>query len=1169
MVCNQKILLMVALMIGLFCYSYAVAEIVVDPFGFAVSVEEEGEAEVTLELSNDDEDDVAFNIEYELIVDEDDRQAGPRRDDLGEELRRFNLPFNRTDGMVWDGDNLWACSYGDSRYCCFDEDFEVISNFQTAGQVVGMTFDAENGVFWMGQWSTRNVFLYDREGERVGTFQMPVNCNGGYANDGEFFYWISEARNYTLHKLDRDLNVVAQVPNLLGHIGHSNRVMAIEYIREHRDGQFWVTTRQPGTCVQLDVDWDAEQANVVQEFEIRNLWAHEGLTHDGENLYTGGYGGERTGFVYDDGIREFDMLVVDPEEGIIPAEDSETVDIGIITEEYEEGVYNILISIELSEPDNEDQTLIEISAVVSVGEPVSSISGSVTDAATDEPIGDAFIELDSYIIGVNTDEEGNYIHSDLPSGEYELTFSATDYLPLTDEVELGEEDIELNIALLHAECNLSTDEIISNLQPDAETEVNFSSSNDGNGPLTYITERRLPGDANAEPWEFRDDVPAGLITEDTRIHGAVFIDDNFYVSGANDGDAAIYVMNRDQELVNQYAQLGGSRYGHKDLATDGEIIYGSGERTVYGFTTGGEEVTSFDSGISPCNNLAWDSDREILWASSTTTDIAGFDRDGNQVAEIDRRNYRVYGLAYWPNDPDGYQLYIYHKVNDVGNLMVAKFDLENDRAMDVENLEHEGGGVAQGCFITNQYDIYSWVFMGIANSGAEDRIDIWQLDARKDWMAIEPVEGVIAAGEQQEFVLTLDATGLPQALYEGEILFRHDGIGGETILPISLQVGEGGGGGPEEMVLELPDGWNMVSAYVQPDPDDIIEIMADLVEAGTLIMVKNGAGQFYNAQFNFNNIPGWVVSEGYMMKMDGADELTITGEAVPWNTAIALDAGWQIASYYPRQGIDAILALSGVVDVLLIAKDVRGRFYSPAFNFSNMGEMVPGQGYLLKMDEAAEFVYTVEDQLASQSSPFLRPTILPVHPNTGENMSLLLHSDIAEGEVGVYTNDVLVGSGVILYGMCGVAVWGDDPTTPEVDGAINSDVLEISIFDGVELRAAELENIQGETKYLTNGFYVGRVLKISTLPLEFGIVDAYPNPFNSSTNITYNLPEATQVEIALFDLAGRQIVHLMSNNKHAGQHTLTIDGNALSSGVYLMQLQANSEVSKRKLILLK
>ena len=160
------------MIVGLLFFVSAVAEITVEPFGFTVSVEEDGEADVELILINSGEDDVAFSIEYELIVDEDDRRIGPRRDDLGDVLRRFDLPFNRTDGMVWDGDNLWACSYGDSRYCCFNEDFEVISNFQTAGQVVGMTFDAVDGVFWMGQWNTRNVFLYDREGNRVG----PSRC---------------------------------------------------------------------------------------------------------------------------------------------------------------------------------------------------------------------------------------------------------------------------------------------------------------------------------------------------------------------------------------------------------------------------------------------------------------------------------------------------------------------------------------------------------------------------------------------------------------------------------------------------------------------------------------------------------------------------------------------------------------------------------------------------------------------------------------------------------------------------------------------------------------------------------------------------------------------------------------------------------------------------------
>ncbi|NQU05346.1 MAG: hypothetical protein HQ568_04570, partial [Calditrichaeota bacterium] len=234
MVYYQRILIIVALMIGSFCSSSVTAEVTVEPFGFAVSLEENGETEVELTLSNSGEDDVAFSIKYELLIEEDERRAGPRRDDLGDVLREFDLPFNRTDGMVWDGDNLWACSYGDSRYCCFDEDFEVISNFQTAGQVVGMTWDAVDGVFWMGQWNTRNVFMYDRDGNRVDTFQMPVNSNGGYANDGEFFYWISEARNYQLHKLDRDLNVVAQIPDLLEHIEHSIRVMAIEYVKEHR-----------------------------------------------------------------------------------------------------------------------------------------------------------------------------------------------------------------------------------------------------------------------------------------------------------------------------------------------------------------------------------------------------------------------------------------------------------------------------------------------------------------------------------------------------------------------------------------------------------------------------------------------------------------------------------------------------------------------------------------------------------------------------------------------------------------------------------------------------------------------------------------------------------------------------------------------------------------------
>ena len=866
-----------------------------------------------------------------------------------------------------------------------------------------------------------------------------------------------------------------------------------------------------------------------------------------------------------EGRRSPKWISIEVDEGTIQPEEDVDVIVALNALDLEPATYYAVIEIEHDSP---DQSMLEFPVLMSIGVPVFNIEGEITDADNDQPIEPAMLSTDPFGFKRNSDGEGRWSIDNLPLGDYQFTFTATDFLPLSSELAIDEPgDIQLDVALLHSQCNPDPDDIMAELDPDQAAEIGLTISNDGNGPLTYTTDRRLLGDANADPWELRVEVPAGIVAEDARVHGAVFFNDHFYASGANDGDAAIYVLNREQELVNQYPQLGESRYGYKDLASDGETIWGSGERIVFGFTPDGEEVSTFDCGISPCNNLAWDSDRDILWVSGTTTDIVGFDREGNQVGVVDRHDIRIYGLAYWPDDPDGYQLYVYHKINGVGDLLIAKYDIENNQVMDVANLQHDIGGNAQGCFITNQYDIYSWVFMGVANSGAEDRVDIWQIDARKDWMDINPTEGVIEGGEQQEFVVTLDATGLPQAPFEGEIVFTHDGIGGETHLPITLQVGEGGG--PEEMVLELANGWNMVSAYVQPDPGDIIEIMVDLVEAGTLLMVKNGSGQFYNPQFNFNNIPGWVVEEGYMIKMDGADELIIAGEAMPWNEPIELEAGWQIISYYPRQGVDAVLALSGIVDVLLMAKDGAGQFYSPAFGFSNMGDMIAGQGYLLKMDEAAELVYTVEEELANQTAPYLQPDILPVHNNTGENMSLLLYSDISEGEVGVYSNGVLVGSSVIQDGICGIAVWGDDSTTPEIDGADNGDVLEISIYDGVELRAAELENIQGENKYLTNGFYVSRLLEISTIPLGFGIIDVYPNPFNSSTNITFNLPEVTDVTIALYDLAGRQVVHQVSDNTPVGQHTLTIDGSALSSGVYLMQLQANGEVSKRKLTLLK
>ncbi|MBT3231443.1 MAG: T9SS type A sorting domain-containing protein [Calditrichaeota bacterium] len=1143
------------------------AQVSVIPHGFATSLDEGEDADYELIIVNDFEADVEFNIDYSLINDENDRRGGPARDDPGDILGRFAWQHagegSYKGGLAWDSENewMWLTTYRPGWIGAVDpnDDFrEAVESWQSDGQTpMGAAW--LDGILYVVAWQNRFLGMWDVDGNNLGNFDLQFTPTG-VSNTDELLLIMNDAGEHDIHVMSADGDEIAVINDYRQFVqGQPGNSRCLQWVENHREGQLWINSLRTIYQIRINDDWEAVELTQRFVFAGAQLW--DGIGHDGENMWLGTVA-QAEYLIFDDGVREFQMLTFDPEGGEIPGGDSIPINVFMTTEGIEPGVYNILITIEYG------QETLEMSAVVTVNSESATVICSVIDADTEEVIEDVIIDLDQYLITRSTDEDGACEFENLPTGEYEFTFFATDYLLLAEQFQIdGEGDHDLNVELFHSECNLDRDEISAELAPDEEMQTEITISNDGNGPLTYVTDRRLLGDANADPWELRLDVPAGVITDDARVHGAVFVNDNFYASGANTGEPAIYVMNREQELVSHYPQLGEGRYGYKDLASDGEAIWGSGERMVYCFTPDGEEVTSFDSGISPCNNLAWDPDREILWVSGTTTDIAGFDRDGNQVAEIDRLEYRIYGLAYWPDDPDGYQLYIFHKINEVGNLMVAKIDLENNQAIDVVILEPEGSGSAQGCFITNQYDIYSWVFMGMANSGAEDRIDIWQLDARKDWMSIEPVEGVIADGEEQEFTITLDASDLPQALFEGEILFTHDGVGGETTLPVSLQVGAGGG--PENFVIELANGWNMVSAYVQPEPDDIIEIMVDLIEAGSLLMVKNGAGQFYNPQFNFNNIPGWIVSEGYMIKMDAADELTLTGDAVLWDTAIPLEVGWQMISYYPRNGIDAVAALSGIVDNLLMAKDGSGSFYSPAFGFSNMGDMIPRQGYLIKMNEAAELVYIAEEELAGQSSPYLTPRILPVHPNTGENMSLLVLSDVPEGEIGVYTNGNLVGSGVVQYGKCGIAVWGDDQATSQIDGALQGEVYSISLHDGNSLKNVNFEAIHGDNRYVSDGFDVIYIMDVNASPNQFGIVDVYPNPFNSNTSITYNLPEAAIVEVALFDIAGRQVSGLMLNYVQAGQHTFTLDGSDLSGGVYVLQLQANERAFKHKLTLIK
>jgi glycosidase len=89
-------------------------------------------------------------------------------------------------------------------------------------------------------------------------------------------------------------------------------------------------------------------------------------------------------------------------------------------------------------------------------------------------------------------------------------------------------------------------------------------------------------------------------------------------------------------------------------------------------------------------------------------------------------------------------------------------------------------------------------------------------------------------------------------------------------------------------------------------------------------------------------------------------------------------------------------------------------------------------------------------------------------------------------------------------------------------------------------------------------------------PDEFVLEPNYPNPFQSTTNLVYYVPEEAPVLIEVFDLLGRRIKTLVDEASHPeGQYPAEFDGSSLSSGVYLVRLTSGDTTRVRKITLIK
>jgi len=99
-------------------------------------------------------------------------------------------------------------------------------------------------------------------------------------------------------------------------------------------------------------------------------------------------------------------------------------------------------------------------------------------------------------------------------------------------------------------------------------------------------------------------------------------------------------------------------------------------------------------------------------------------------------------------------------------------------------------------------------------------------------------------------------------------------------------------------------------------------------------------------------------------------------------------------------------------------------------------------------------------------------------------------------------------------------------------------------------------------------------LILKPVPQEFALHQNYPNPFNPVTTINYDLPQQTHVNLMIYDILGREVVKLISEEIPAGYQSVIWNtrnsfGTPVSAGIYFYQIQTKGFVKTKKMVLLK
>ena len=380
-------------------------------------------------------------------------------------------------------------------------------------------------------------------------------------------------------------------------------------------------------------------------------------------------------------------------------------------------------------------------------------------------------------------------------------------------------------------------------------------------------------------------------------------------------------------------------------------------------------------------------------------------------------------------------------------------------------------------------------------------------------------------------------------------------------------------GGSVSQTIPLGMGYSFVSARISENNPDMMSVLANNLN-NNLDYVRNSNGEVLRkiGPNWINGIGDWIPIEGYLFKMNLADELIIDGDIVSPQTTIELFTGYQFISYLPENAINALDALESILgDNLDFVRNSNGetlRKIGPNW-VNSIGNMNPGEGYLVKMFNDDNLVYPNSGEksktLKKECSHFEFQG-----GNAADPVYTLYISGLNIGdEIAVFDNETLVGTSCIVSeNVFENSVPIFSTLTNENGYKVNNPIF-IKVWDSqnkTEVLASYIINKDFNNSYTkttypeTDGeFSVINVTKENsgTDKSVNSEISIYPNPANDVLNIVSNI-NIKRIEILSF--IGQSLFNKEINNKNT-----IIDTSALKAGIYFIRIETENGLRTEKI----